>query len=88
MECPNCQARVSSDWAHCTKCGADLKRRKYSQEDDPIERLNKKFDDINEFLTEKFPEENENAEDEENVDEPQPRRKRVAAKKRKTLFGD
>jgi transcription initiation factor IIE alpha subunit len=83
--CPNCQANVNKDWSHCPKCGTNLEDGTYSQNDDPVEKLKKKVDKIDEFLTDKFPEEDPNNEP---PNEEGKHRKKAAAKKRKTLFGD
>jgi hypothetical protein len=87
--CPNCQEAVNAKWSHCTACGANLKERHYSASDDPQEKLTERVNKIDEFLTEKFPEDLENADtNDDPTDNEPPRRKKAAAKKkRRTLFG-
>jgi hypothetical protein len=94
-KCPNCSADVNAKWKHCTKCGANLEDSTYSSEDDPIEDLRGKFDRINDYLTDKFPEDLDEGEndgtsptDNEPKPRPKPRKATAGKKKRKTLFGD
>ena len=86
-QCPSCEEPVKANWTHCPACGANVKDRHYSKDDDPLEKLNAKVDAMDEFLTDKFPEEVENAE-EDNANERRNRKKAAAKKKRKTIFGD
>lgn len=86
-KCPNCEALVKASWSHCPDCGSDVKEGRYSSEDDPLEKLKARQDAMDEFLTEKFPEDLENAEEDPNEPAPVRRKKAVAKKKRKTLFG-
>jgi transcription initiation factor IIE alpha subunit len=80
--CPNCQANVNAKWTHCPECGANLKEKTYSSDDDPIDKLQKRVDKMDEFLTDKFPEDSDDA---DKKNKPKPASKPA---KRKTLFGD
>lgn len=81
-QCPGCQEAVNAKWSHCPHCGTNLQKRTYSSDDDPLEKLKSKVDKMDEFLTEKFPEDPNAPKD----DDPKPPNK--PAKRRKTLFGD
>ena len=88
--CPNCDEPAKSTWTHCPSCGANLKKKTYSEEDDPLAAIKERQDKMDEFLTEKFPDDLENAEETDDTEEHErtkPRKKSVAKKKRRTLFG-
>jgi hypothetical protein len=87
-KCPNCEEFVKAGWSHCPECGSNIKEGHYSTEDDPIEKLTNRVNKMDEFLTDKF-KEDDNANPDPDPNDPEPRRKKaVAKKKRRTLFGD
>jgi transcription initiation factor IIE alpha subunit len=81
--CPNCQESIKADWGHCPHCGADLKTSTYSKDDDPLDKLQKRVDKIDEYLTDQAEKGKDDGKDGKDGKD-----KRKPASKRKTLFGD
>lgn len=70
IECSNCGTENDDDSKYCKKCGSDMKKRRYSRDDDPmdrIEELETKLDRIIEYIEE---------DDDENEDEKEKARSR------------
>lgn len=79
--CPNCQESIKEGWSHCPHCGANLKEQTYNKNDDPLDKLTKRVDKMDEYLTEQ-------AEKGTDPNADKDKTKRKPAAKRKTLFGD
>jgi len=48
--CPNCQESVKAGWSHCPHCGADLEKKSFNKDDDPIKKINERVKKVEEHL--------------------------------------
>lgn len=92
-KCPNCREAVGRNDNFCLDCGTKLKDGgggEFDRDDDPsteLKKLRKDMRRVKEILDDKFGDEDGEETNDDGDEEREPRRKR-AAKKRKTLFGN
>lgn len=48
--CPNCQENVKSTWSNCPHCGADLDKKSFSKDDDPLKKVNDRIGKVESYL--------------------------------------
>ena len=81
MKCPNCRKTIDDDAAYCSKCGANVKRRRYSRDDDPLERIEAVEEKLDRLLA-AVEDEDDDEEDDDDAEEESDRRKTARKAKR------
>lgn len=95
-KCPSCRETVGRNDNYCIECGVKLKEgggAEYDRDDDAsdtLKKLKKDMHRVKEILDDKFGDEDgEEKEDDRDDDrDDRDKRRKRAAKKRKTLFGN